>query len=130
VGTLRDIDNQRRIDITRTVMTVLDSWGVDAEDQIALLDLPTDTRPRQLNRYRNGTPLPEAANVLLRVHYLLAIDNALHNTYPHNSEAASYWVTTPNMFFNRTSPLQVMLKRGSDGIQRIIDHLDGQLSWH
>lgn len=42
---------------------------------------------------------------------------------------ANLWVTTPHPFFNDCKPLQVMLKGGKEGLERIDEHLNGKGSW-
>lgn len=129
MNTLYDLDEQRRSDLAKQLLLVLNEWGIEPEHQIILLGLPDDTRPRTLNRYRTGTPFPEDESFLQRAHYILSIKNAVDSIYPHNEKAASYWVTTSNWFFNDKTPLEIMLAQGIEGMKQVIDHLNGTDQW-
>jgi hypothetical protein len=129
MGTVHDLDHQRRIDLSETVMALLEQWGVTPEDQIRLLGLPPGLRPRKLVQYRSGTPLPEEDEISVRIHYLLSIHKALATLFPHNPQAADYWLTTPNRYFERTPPLEVMLQRDLEGMRLVLDHLTGTGEW-
>lgn len=129
MGTLNKIDDPNGAELGRTVLGILNAWGIEAEHQVTLLGLPPETRPRALNRYRSGTPFPDEQDCLLRAHYILSIQNAVESMYPHNASVGHLWVTTPNPMFSEKTPLEIMLLYGVEGMQRLVHHLNGTGDW-
>ena len=123
------MDDDRREDLARTILTVLRNWGVEPEDQIRLLGLPEGTRTRTLNKFRSGAPFPDDYDSLMRANYLLSIQNAVSSLFPHNAKASDYWMTTPSHYFANTTPLQIMLNEGVDGMKRVLNYLNGVEDW-
>lgn len=113
-----------RAELARILMSLFDDWQLTAAERIQLLKLPADTRPRVLERYRQGTPLPADEELLNRAEHFLSIYHLLEMIFPHNPHLAQLWITTPNRYFNEYTPLQVMLAEGMIGIQRARQHLD------
>src|SRR3989344_6012157 len=66
-----------RVTVTRAIINMLDSWGVSAANQVALLALPKGTRPGAIRQFRQGTPFPEDAGVMERIEHLVGIADAL-----------------------------------------------------
>lgn len=127
---IHHIEEQSRLAPGRAVMGVLDAWGIDARHRPALLGLPDNTCARRLNQYRRAaTPLPDDETVLLRVHYILTIHDAVETMHPRNPHCGHYWVTTRNRFFTDNTPLEVMLEGGVEGMRRLVDHLNGTGEW-
>jgi len=120
---------QRQTDLIKTVLETLTNWDVKPQDQITLLGLPKDTKPRTLGRFRVGALLPQADDFLQRAHYILSIQNAVNSIFPHNAAAANYWVTTPNGYFGGKSPLEAMLNNDIEGMKYVVDHLNGVDGW-
>ena len=116
--------HEDRANFASAVIQVLNDWGIAARDQVALLGMPEDTRPRALLRHASGTPLPEDDDLFLRIKYLLSIEHSLSTAFPHNTALANYWVTTGNRYFSDRSPLDVMLERGVDGMEAVANFLD------
>lgn len=129
MATIINMDQQRRTQLAQTVLSVLSGWDVAPDAQCALLGMPEGTKARKLNQFR-GSPFPEDDAMLLRAHYILSIQNAVESMYPHNTEVGNYWVTTPNPFFNERTPLQVMLERGIEGMETVVNHLNGTGDWY
>ena len=50
--------------ITRSVMLILDNWGLESEQIVAVLGLSSGTRKRQLDKYRSSQAFPIDANLL------------------------------------------------------------------
>lgn len=115
---------QDLVGITRSVMELLSQWYVEPADQVRLLGLPEDTKPRSLARLRTGTPLPHKEEVLRRAQLLLSIANSLDLAFPHNPALANYWVTTESDLLGGRKPLTIMLEEGVEGIERIARYLD------
>ena len=129
MGTVHDIDELRRADLARVVMSVLDEWHVAPQQQAELLGLSDETPAGILARIRDDVPTSDSSRLMQRISYILAIRNALHTMHPHNAAMADYWVTTPHPYFNDQPPLTVMLQRGLDGMRRIAEHLNGTGKW-
>ena len=123
------MESERRADLSRTILTVLRNWGVSPEDQIKLLGLPDGTRTRVLNRFRGGEPFPEDHDSLMRANYLLSIQNAVTSLFPHNTQAADYWMTTPSHYFAEATPLDIMLNEDLEGMRRVLNYLNGIEDW-
>lgn len=120
---------QRRILLTRAVMAVLDSWGVNANDCIRILALPEKTPGRMLRRYRDDTPFPNSDELNERVDHLVGIAEALRTTYPRNEQMGSRWMVRPHRRFNKKSPLSVIINDGLAGLINVRIHLDCAYSW-
>jgi hypothetical protein len=45
-------------DITRTVMSIVDSWGLQVAEMQRLLDLPENVRARAFNKFPRGAGVP------------------------------------------------------------------------
>lgn len=116
-------------DLARTVMSVLSDWGLEHEQTLALLGLPAQTKPRALARIRSHGTTSVDDDFLERSRLILAIRNAVDSLYPHNQQAACMWVTTPNIMFNNVTPAQLMVYHGIDGMQTVLNHLDGVSDW-
>lgn len=110
-------------------MAAFAEWGLDATDQVALLGLPADTKPRALLRYRRGTPLPGNPDLIARAEMLLAIQHALHSAFPHNPALGALWITTRSVVLGDRSPLEVMQAGGLDSIRHMHQRLTGASQW-
>jgi hypothetical protein len=101
------------------VLEVMTAWGVEPMAQGQLLGLPQNDAGRRFRRYRMGATLPDDPEVWERVALLLRIENAANQLFPHSALSASLWVTTPSLRFGGTTPLQLMLDKGIEGIRRV-----------
>ena len=124
-----ELTPEERSELARLMMDVFDEWGVEPAMCVSLLGLPADTRTRTMLRYRNGQPLPETDELLLRARQLLEIQHSLRNAFPMNAAMAKYWISTENTRFANRTPLAVMLEEGLPGIERIRRHLDASDEW-
>jgi hypothetical protein len=111
------------------LIKLLDAWKLEPEQQVQLLGLPEKTRLRALSRHKAGEPLPDDGQLLQRAQHLVAIDQALHVSFPTNAAMANYWVTTENSYFGGRTPLQIMLDEGDDGIVQVRAHLEHSDGW-
>jgi hypothetical protein len=118
-----------RVEITRAIVTLLDEWGVEARDQVRLLALPLDTKPRQMRRYRENTPLPDEPAIWERVEHLTGIAEALRTSYPHSRHAGAIWLKRANYRFDDRTPLAAMVEDGVAGILAVRRHLDCAYDW-
>lgn len=123
------LNTEQQILMTQKIMHHLKEWGLSADQQINLLDLPDDTQSRRLRAYHESTPLPDTAQVEYRVVRLLGIIDALRTTYPKNPLMASRWIKTPHKRFDNRTPLQIMLEEGGDGVTTVLAELDCTYAW-
>lgn len=121
------LSDEERTYLTSLVIGVLDDWGIEQKDQVALLGIP-NARPREITRLRRGAALPQDEAVIERCKHILGIHHALQLVFPHNPHMPNFWVTCTNRQFNKT-PLEVMLEEGIDGIRRVRGHLDCTSTW-
>ena len=124
-------DQQQALgDITRAVMTLLDSWQLDTKEIQEILCLPGNVRARALNKFREGTDvLPDDPVILRRASYLLRISDALRTTYPLNPRMSGRWVRQSHRRFGRRSPLSIILSDGESGLIAVLSELDCTFSW-
>ena len=113
------LSHDQRVEITRSVFRVFRDWEIPPRLMPELLGLQPDIKRRVFNRYRLGAPLPEAGESYERALLFLDIDNALHKMFPHSQISASLWVTTPRVKFANETPLDLMLRRGLEGIRTV-----------
>ena len=119
-----------RVAFTRAIVHLLDSWSVNAADQVVLLALPAGTRPGAIRQFRQSTPFPEDAGVMERIEHLVGIADALRTSYPHNAYMGSIWMNRINHRFDNRTPLAAMLEDGLGGIMAVRTHLDCAYDWH
>jgi hypothetical protein len=127
---MNEFSPEDRITITQLILDVLENWRVAPADQINLLGLPEETKPRAMKRYRDGTTaLPDESDIWLRVQQLAGIADALRTSYPRNPQYGSIWMHRANTRFGDRSPLASMLEDGLDGMIAIHMHLDCSYDW-
>lgn len=119
------MSREQRAALTHAVLTALSRWRLDRQEQLALLGLPVDSRPRLLKRFQEGEPLPAEPAVVERAQCLLQIAQALQSLFPHNPLLADLWVTTPSPQFANRTPAELMLEQGLPGMQSLLAQLDG-----
>jgi hypothetical protein len=127
---LQKMNLEDRIALTRAIVGLLDSWGVGAAEQIALLALPEGTRPGVVRQFRQSTPFPESEQVMERIEHLIGIAEALRTSYPHNAHMGNIWMNRINHRFDNRTPLRTMLEDGLGGIIAVRTHLDCAYDWH
>lgn len=127
---MRKFTLEDRIEISNMMMEILADWGVSNADQINLLALPADTKPRAMKKYQEGTPLPDELQVWERIEHFAGINDALRTSYPRNAKMGSIWLNTVNSRFADRSPLACMLEEGLNGVVAVRVHLDCAYDWH
>jgi hypothetical protein len=114
-----ELSYEERVAVTRSVFLILKDWEVPPAVMPALLGFNPQTKRRELNRYRLGSPLPDEAEIYQRALLLIDIENSLHKMFPHSQISANLWVTTPRVKFGNETPLDLMLRRGLEGIRTV-----------
>ena len=124
-----DSSTYRRVALTNQIMELLDSWGANGQQTIALLGLPEDMRARKLERYRQNEAFPENETINEHLEHLVGIADALRTSYPRNIEMCSIWLKKPHRRFSGQSPMSVMINKGLDGLVQVRSHLDCSFAW-
>ena len=125
----KSVSQEDRAALARSIMSILDKWGLSASEQVRLLNLPDKTPTRMLRRYRDDTPLPDTKEVNERVEHIVGIADALRTSYPHNPSMGLVWMKQKNKRFQRRAPVSVMVEDGLDGIVAVRSHLDCSFDW-
>jgi hypothetical protein len=123
-----ELSDEERIRLAELVMAIFDEWHLDPGQQLSLLGLPEDTKPRELTRYRRGTPFPQEEALLVRAKHVLGIQESLHVVFPLNPQMPIFWLNNRNRYF-KMAPLHVMLDEGLPGMNRVWRHLDCTVNW-
>jgi len=113
-----------RVKLTRYIMNLLDEWELNAEQQVGVLALPEGTRTRVLRSFREDTPFPETNDVNTRIEHILAIDDALHTTYPHSNKMGQLWMRRAHRRFRQRTPVNTIIEDGLQGLVSVRMHLD------
>jgi len=124
------VKQQAQKDLSRSVVSLLESWGLSTQDMQDMLSLPSSYRARKFNKLREGNEvLPDDENVLRRAGYLLRISEALRTTYPCNPEMAGRWIRMRHRRFRHKTPLDMILNQGETGLILVLSELDCTFSW-
>lgn len=116
--------------VSQSVVLLLDSWELSAEQMKQLLGLPDGFRSRLFSQIRAGNKtLPDDSSVIRRAISLLQIDKALETAFPFNRNYSNVWIRTPHRRFARQTPLELMLEQGEKGIVRVLCDVDCSISW-
>lgn len=111
-------DPEARKAVSEVLIALFDRWQLHELNQAQLLGL------ENISFLRQDKMLPDTPAVLERAGHLFAIDRALLKRFPYQSGYRDRWVTIPLPQFGGESPLQVMLTRGLEGMQRVQKYLD------
>lgn len=114
---------QDRGTLAKMVMTLVDHWKLDTEDQAGLLGLAPSNRAA-LGRYRRGEPIGSSRDQYERVGHLLGIHKNLRLLFPHNRDLAYRWMTTRNKAFENRTPVEVINEWGFAGLLMVRAYLD------
>ena len=71
--------------IASNVMRLLDEWGLDGNQIMHVLDLPSKVRLRHLDKFRKGDPFPKGEQTAVRIEHIAGIAEALRTTFPRNT---------------------------------------------
>ena len=126
---LQTFSSEQKIEFTKSIMAMLDNWGVSHENKILLLDLPPEIRTRAVRRFYIDKPLPETGEVLQRLDHLLVIADAIRTSFPLNGQMAAFWLNKKNNRFDDMTPLDFMLQGGTENVIAIRAHLDCAWDW-
>lgn len=126
---MQELSPDDKIEITRSVMRILDEWEISGEGIIRLLGLPEDTRNRHLEKYRHKTAFPDDPELWRRLEHVIGIADALRTTYPLNGRVGVLWLHKPHRRFRGRTPIQIMVEGGLNGMHRVRSDLDCSYAW-
>ena len=128
-GKFANMNHEDSVSLTRSIMSILDSWGLSGEALMSVLDLPEGTPKRALRKYRDNTPFPDTEQVYERLEHIIGIADALRTTYPHNPPMGILWLQQKNRQVQGRIPLQIILDDGLQGLMEVRAHLDCAYDW-
>lgn len=109
--------------LAKMVMQLFDHWGLNTEQQAALLGLEA-SRKATLAKYREGFPIATNRDQKERVGHLLGIHKQLRLLFPQNRDLAYRWMTTHNRAFDNFTPVQLVERLGLPGLLMVRAYLD------
>ena len=114
---------------TKSIIRMLDQFGLDAEQQIRILGFPEGTKTRVLRQHRENKPFPVDAEVQQRVTLLAHISDALRTTYPTNPQMALFWIKQKNRHLGNSRPVEVLSRGGRNDLISVLSLLDCTVHW-
>ena len=127
---MTDYTNEEFLYITKTVMNVLDTWNLTIEQYVQVLGLPSQTKKRQLDKYRSLKAFPDDVAIIKRLSHIVGISDALRTTCPRNLNMAEKWMNTNHRRFDNKTPLSVILDEGINGLCKVRSELDCTFAWN
>ena len=122
------LTDDERAELARFVTEIFTEWKLTPDESIALLGLPEGSKPRELSRFKRGTPLPQDETILTHAEHILGIQESLHVVYPMNRNMPLFWLTHRNKQLGGI-PLRIMLNDGLHGMSRVWGILDCTQNW-
>ena len=126
---MTDYTNDEFMYITKTVMKVLDTWNLTTEQYVQVLGLSSQTKKRQLDKYRTLKAFPNDAAIIKRLSHIVGISDALRTTFPRNLNMAEKWLKTQHRRFDNKTPLVIILEEGINGLSKVRSELDCSFAW-
>jgi len=126
---MHEMTLQEQVQLTRTIMMILDDWGLSSDHIINVLGLSDKTPKRNLRKFREDTPFPEATGLHQRIEHLVGIATSLRTTYPFNPQMGTLWMRKPQRLFGNRAPLEVIVSDGEPGLVSVRSHLDCTYDW-
>jgi hypothetical protein len=120
---------KHRLELTQSIIRMLDQFGLDAEQQIRVLGFPEGTRTRTLRQHRENKPFPDDAVIQERVGLLAHISDALRTTYPTNPQMALFWIKQKNRHLDNVRPVEVLSRGGRNDLISVLSLLDCTVHW-
>ncbi|MES9855080.1 MAG: DUF2384 domain-containing protein [Sedimenticola sp.] len=125
---MSEITPEQRLTLTKTTMSILDSWKLGVEDMRTLMGLPKKTGARIFNKYRSHLPFPDEPEINRRMDYVMKIAGALHTTYPTNPHMGGVWLRQKHRRLDRP-PLAMMLGGDINDLIQVLATLDCTFGW-
>lgn len=122
------LTEDERAELAQFVSEILSEWRLTPEESLSLLGMPEGSKPRELSRFKRGTPLPQDETIIRHAEHILGIQESLHVVYPLNRNMPLFWLTHRNKQLGGI-PLQIMLDNGLHGMSRVWGILDCTQNW-
>jgi hypothetical protein len=122
------LTEDERAKLAQFVSDILTEWKLSPEESLSLLGMPEGTKPRELSRFKRGTPLPQDDTIISHAEHILGIQDSLHVVYPLNRNMPLFWLTHRNKQLGGI-PLRIMLEDGLHGMSRVWGILDCTQNW-
>lgn len=113
-------------DLGRAVVALLQKWNLSEKQQLGLLGSGAHDGDARSEYQTGERPLPGTPEVLQRVAYLMGIHGSLRLLFPTREDLRFSWVRRRNQAFGGSTPIDIMLRDGADGIARVCAVLDQQ----
>lgn len=126
---MTEMKAQDQVQLTRTIMMILDDWGLSSEHIITVLGLPDKTPKRNLRKFRENMPFPMTDILNQRLEHVVGIATSLRTTYPMNPQMGTMWMRKPQRLFDNRTPLDVIINEGENGLVSVRSHLDCTYDW-
>ncbi|MGF1642430.1 MAG: DUF2384 domain-containing protein [Thiotrichales bacterium] len=117
-----------RLDQTRAVMALFDSWGLSPRDILGVLAIE-GVAIRHVDKFRNDRPFPEGGEMDERIEHLICIAEALHTAYPLNPQMGKVWLRKLNRKLGDRPPMEYLIRGGMDGLRNVRAELDCTYAW-
>lgn len=124
-----NLSKEEGLSLTKMIIGILDSWGLNARQQHTLLAFSKNVPIRGMRRFQDNQAFPDEEALNIRLEHIVGIHHALHTTYPHNPAMGPLWLKTVNKRFGNSSPIKLMLEEGIAGVKRVRSHLDCAYDW-
>ena len=123
-----DTDHEQyRVELTRAIMRMMQSWGLSTRDIHTALGL--DIPFRQMERFNMGMAFPDNDDINERIEHLVGISEGLRTAYPHNASAGINWLKKPINRLGNRPPLTAIVNDGLAGIKMVRAELDCTFGW-
>jgi len=126
---MSEINPEDQIAITRTIMRMLDNWGIPAAGIISVMGLPDDMRTRHVDKFRKEKPFPNDAATMQRIDHLAGIADSLRTMCPHNPTQGAVWMNKPHRRFSGRTPVATMVEDGLSGLIKVRSEVDCTFDW-
>ena len=115
---------KNRAHLAHLVTRLFERWALDGRDHAILPGLSPGSRST-INRYRQGEPLADNADLIGRAGHLLGIHKTLRINFSHerDRDLAYRWINTPNRRFDNRMLIEIM-RQGFEGILAVRRYLD------
>lgn len=122
-------NQDKRIALTQSIMSLLDDWSIAATDKISLLGLPDDVRARHMEHYRSAKAFPDTDTVNQHIEHIAGIADALRTMYPLNAGMGVIWLKQGHKRCDGRAPLSLMVDDGIHGLKRVRALVDCSYAW-
>ena len=129
LSVMNEKELEEKLQLTRSIIRMLDQFGLDAEQQIRVLGFPEGTKTRTLRQHRENIPCPDDKEIQTRVSILAHISDALRTTYPTNPQMALFWIKQKNRHLDNKRPAEVLSGGTRNDLISVLSIRDCTVHW-